>query len=436
MRKFVLSLAIACPVLLLLAVAVYRLPPVYDHLAWRLDEWQAQIKYAIHPPEQVVFVPQEAPQDLTPTALPSVTPSPAPTSTPTPTDPGPSATPQPSPTLTATATPLPDKVELKGVVHEYQKWNNCGPANLAMDLSYWGWQGDQRDTAAVLKPNPRDKNVMPYEMVDYVQTNTGLKALVRYAGDLQLLKTFLAAGFPVIVEKGFEGPKFDGWMGHYEVVTGYDDARQRFTVQDSYIMANLPIPYEDMQEQWRAFNYVYIIVYPPEREAEVLALLGPQADETANYQYAAQKASQEILSSQGRDLYFAWYNRGTSLMYLQDYNGAVEAYNQAFAIYPNIPEKQRPWRMLWYQTGPYFAYFFTQRYYDLITLTTSTIDNANEPAIEESFFWRARAFYELYQLEGKQEYLDHAIEDFRTSLQWHPDFGPTLAQMQSIGVEP
>ena len=447
MRKFALYSAILFPLLLLLMVGVYFLPPVHERLAWRVDNLRADIKYALNPPEQVVFVPQGQSASVNPDSVSTMqaivqatlqavqaTPTPSPTPVNTSTPQGPMPTAQSSPTPTLSPTPLPDKVDLKGVIHEYQKWNNCGPANLAMDLSYWGWQGDQTDTAAILKPNQRDKNVMPYEMVDYVNAHTGMKALERVGGDLQMLKSFIAAGFPVIVEKGFEGPNFDGWMGHYEVVNGYDDVRQRFITQDSYIMANLPVPYADMENYWRQFNNLYIVVYPPERESEVMAILGPQADESYNYKYAADKASEEIYSSSGRDLYFAWYNRGTNLMYLQDYSGAADAYDKAFALYPSIPEKDRPWRMLWYQTGPYFAYFFTQRYYDVITLATTTIDNANEPAIEESYYWRARAFYELYKLEGKADYLAHAKEDLQTSLQWHPDFGPSLAQLQALGV--
>lgn len=447
MRKFALYSAILLPLLLLVTVGVYFLPPVHERLAWRIDNLQADIKYALNPPEQVVFVPQGQAANVNPDSVSTMqaivqatlqavqaTPTPSPTPANTLTPQGPTATAQPSPTPTLSPTPLPDKVDLSGVVHEYQKWNNCGPANLAMELSYWGWQGDQSDTAAILKPNQRDKNVMPYEMVDYVNEHTGMRALERVGGDLQMLKSFIAAGFPVIVEKGFEGPHFDGWMGHYEVVNGYDDARQRFITQDSYIMANLPVPYADMENYWRQFNNLYIVVYPPEREAEVTAILGPQADETYNYQYAANKASEEIFSTSGRDQYFSWYNRGTNLMYLQDYTGAADAYDKAFALYPSIPEKDRPWRMLWYQTGPYFAYFFTQRYYDVITLATTTIDNANEPAIEESYYWRGRAFYELYKLEGKDDYLAHAKEDFQTSLQWHPNFGPSLAQLQALGV--
>jgi hypothetical protein len=447
MRKFALYSAILLPLLLLVTAGVYFLPPVHERLAWRVDNLRADIKYALNPPEQAVFVPQGQAANVNPDSVSTMqaivqatlqavqlTPTPSPTPANTPTPQGPTPTAQPSPTPTLSPTLLPDKVDLTGIVHEYQKWNNCGPANLAMELSYWGWQGDQRDTAAILKPNQRDKNVMPYEMVDYVNEHTGMKALERVGGDLQMLKSFIAAGFPVIVEKGFEGPHFDGWMGHYEVVNGYDDAKQRFITQDSYIMANLPVPYTDMESYWRQFNYLYIVVYPPERESEVMAILGPQADETNNYQYAAKKASEEIFSTTGRDQYFAWYNRGTNLMYLQDYTGAADAYDKAFALYPSIPEKDRPWRMLWYQTGPYFAYFFTQRYYDVISLATTTIDNANEPAIEESYYWRGRAFYELYKLEGKEDYLAHAKEDFQTSLQWHPNFGPSLAQLQALGV--
>lgn len=433
MRKIVLTLVIGIPLALLVAVLVYNLPPVHERLAWRVEALRSEIKYALNLPEEVVFVPLATSVDALP-ATPTATPTVAPTATAT--QAGPTATPEATPTPQPTATALPAQATLVGISHEYQKWNNCGPANLSMALSYWDWPGTQVDTAAVLKPNPRDKNVMPYEMETFVEEHTGLQAMVRLAGDLELLKALISAGFPVIIEKGFEGANFDGWMGHYEVVSGYDDAKERFTVQDSYIMANLPVPYVEVEAAWRAFNYTYIVVYPAESEGEVQAILGAQWDQAANYQYAAERASTEIFNSSGRDLYFAWFNRGTSLMYLQDYAGAAAAFDEAFRLYPEIPEKARPWRMMWYQTGPYFAYFFTQRYYDVIALATSTIDTATEPAIEESFYWRARAFYALYQLEGKPEYLAHAEEDLRSSLEWHPNFGPTLGQMQTLGMVP
>ena len=314
-------------------------------------------------------------------------------------------------------------------MHEYQKWNNCGPVNLAEELSFWKWKGNQDITAAYLKPNPRDKNVMPYEMLAFVEEKTSLRALERMGGNLGLLKQLIAAGYPVIVEKGFEGVAFEGWMGHYEVVSGYDDAKSTFLVQDSYLGPNLAVPYAEMESYWRAFNYLFVVVYPPEREADLLAILGPLADLNAAVQSAAQKASAEIAALTGRNQFFAYFNRGTSLVNLLDYAGAAAAYDKAFAIYPTIPEKQRPYRMVWYQTGPYFAYFFTKRYNDVITLATQAIGSTTEPGIEESWVWRARALAVQGDSAG-------AIDDLRNALKWHPGFSAALDELKNLGATP
>ena len=55
------------PVLCLVSVGVYFLPPVHDRLAWRVDEVILNIKYRLNPPAQAVFVPQGVEEDL-PTA--------------------------------------------------------------------------------------------------------------------------------------------------------------------------------------------------------------------------------------------------------------------------------------------------------------------------------------------------------------------------------
>ena len=78
----------------------------------------------------------------------------------------------PSPMPTATAVPIPAAARLEGVQHHFQDWNNCGPATLAMTLSYFDLFVTQSDTAAVLKPNPEDRNVSPFEMTAYVNENT------------------------------------------------------------------------------------------------------------------------------------------------------------------------------------------------------------------------------------------------------------------------
>ncbi|PID85600.1 MAG: hypothetical protein CSB13_07490, partial [Chloroflexi bacterium] len=100
-----------------------------------------------------------APQEYTPTPPPTSTSIP-PTFTPIP----PSATP----------VSIPNQARLEGISHMFQEWNNCGPATLAMTLTYFDIPARQSETAAFLKPNPEDRNVSPHEMVSYVKEKTPL----------------------------------------------------------------------------------------------------------------------------------------------------------------------------------------------------------------------------------------------------------------------
>ncbi len=419
---------------LALMLAIYFLPPVHDRLSWRLETVRADIFYFLNPPEENAFSPgQQKEMELivrqTQTAMaitptPTVSPSPTPTNYVTPT---PTFTASPTPT----ATPIPESVQLDGIRWEKQVFNNCGPANLSMALSYWGWEGDQETTGNWLRPNPRDRNVMPYEMVEYVRSETDFSVIHRYGGDIELIKKFVAAGFPVLIEKGYEVPDA-GWMGHYGVITGYDDATSNFTIQDSYPSngENMKYSYERTEYYWQSFNYLYLVIFPPDRINEINSILGPHSDETYNLKYSAQKALEETVKNRGRDLFFSWYNYGTSLRYLNDYYGAAQAFDNAYEVLQDEFEGYNPvWRITWYQTDPYFAYYNTGRYQDVIDLANDTFSNSFEPAIEESWVWRGRAKYKLGDVEG-------AIEDFREALKWHPGWGVAEAELQSLGVTP
>lgn len=431
-KKLVTIIGIA--LLILLVIGFYYLPPVHSRLSWRVEELRLRVAYALNPPEEAVFVPGES-GAATPLASPTLPPTPTPTPLPTETPPGPTETPAPTDTPSPSPTPLASRVDLGGVKYEDQhgRFNYCAPASLSMALSFWGWEGNRDVVGPVIKPDAKDKNVMPYEMVDYIRTEAGLGAVLRSAGDLQTLKRLIAGGFPVLVEKGVYFRDISGivsWMGHYEVLNGYDDEQQVFIGQDAFIGPDQLVPYEKLIESWRAFNYDYIVIYPPEREAEVMALLGEDADEAANLQRAAQRASEEIFQTTGIDQFFAWYNRGTSLQRLQDFTGAAAAYDEAFAIFPTIEEKDRPWRMIWYATGPYFAYFYTGRYYDVIGLADNTLEAIQgDKNLEETYYWRGMAKAALGDTSG-------AIEDFRKALKYHPGFEPAVYQLNLLGVEP
>lgn len=415
-----LVISISLVLLLLAGVVLIRNNAAF---AWRYDNLVAKIKYALNPPQKVIFVPQNQVALIVSATLKALTPSITPT---------PPATmvidPIPKNTRTPTHIPtiLPNRILLKGFRHEFQQWNNCGPANLAMILSYWGWEGDQRNTAAYLKPNPRDKNVRPHEMKEYIEENTEFSVLIRYGGDTNLLADLVAAGVPVLVERGFEGSSFDAWMGHYEVVSGYDLEQHKLYTQDSYVGPDIPVTTTQMESAWRGFNYVYLLVFQTDRTEDIKRILGPQADELYNLHYAADLATIEIVKNSGRDLFFAWYNRGTSLVNLGDYTGAASAFDEAYQIYPTLEEGERPWRIIWYQTEPYFAYYYTGRYYDVINLATSTLSAMSEPVLEESYVWRARARAALGDTSG-------ALEDLNLALQYHPDYLPALEELIRLG---
>jgi len=415
---------------------VYHLPPVNQRLAPRLDNLRTRIKYALNPPGEAVFIPVEQVEPLVAATMQALMPTA--TSSPTPTLPPPESTPLPSATSTPLPTLLPPAVRLEGVKYEDQhnRWNYCGPANLSMALTYWGWDGNRDVVGKAVKPNDKDKNVMPYEMENFVDEQaSGISALVRTGGDIELVKLMLANGFPVLTEKGYY--EFDyngklGWMGHYQYVTGYDDAKGVLVVQDTYNDGpDHEVSYADFLDGWRSFNFIFLVTYPQERQDEVLALLGPWQDPLWAASHAAEVAASEVNSLQGIGQFFAAFNLGTSRYYLQQYYDAALAYDQAFALYADLPDDgNRPYRMMWYQTGPYFAYYYSGRYGDVVNLATTTLeDTISEPVLEESLYWRGLAKLALGDPDG-------AVQDFRQSLKWHPGFGPSLEQLASLGVAP
>lgn len=321
------------------------------------------------------------------------------------------ATATPSPTLPPTATPAPSLaasgngfVQLSGLAHYWQTWNNCGPATLAMNLSYFSLPLTQKQTASVLKPNWDDKNVSPHEMVDYARSQ-GLSALVRVNGTSQLLRRYVDAGIPVLVETWLD---HDGGMGHYRLVVGYDDAAGQWIVYDSYISDGIDpkgpypgirIPYGEMERLWRAFNGTYVLVYDQARAAAAQQILGDEADDALMWQRSLERAQAEAAANPSDS--YAWFNLGSSLTALGRYAEAASAFDQARVI-------GLPWRMLWYQFEPFRAYDESGRHAELLALADSVIATAGN--IEETFFWRGRALQAMGDAEAARQAFQRAVE--------------------------
>lgn len=257
--------------------------------------------------------------------------------------------------------------------------------------------------------------------------------VVRHGGNIELVKGLIAAGFPVIAEKGYYEEDYTGkvaWLGHYLFTTGYDEAAEEFIVQDTWIEpgANLRVDYETYLEGWRSFNYLFMVVYPPDRETEVLALLGDWADPAMANQHALEIANQETQDLSDIDEFFAWFNKGTSHVQLLEYAEAASAYDTAFSLYAALGDEntQRPYRIMWYQTGPYWGYYYSGRYQDVVNLANTTlIDTISEPTLEESLYWRGLALEALGDTNG-------AIADLQESVRLNPKFDAGIFQLNRI----
>lgn len=324
---------------------------------------------------------------------------------PTPLPSWPTATPDFGPTWTPlvapTVIPVPPSARLGNIRYEEQGWNNCGPTTMTMALSYFGYSDNQYKAANWMKPHTEDKNVSPWQMVRFVHENTGLKALYRYGGTVDLLKRLVSAGFPVVIEKGFQ-PAGEDWMGHYLLLVGYDDTQQRFLAYDSYLGngggSGMPTPYSVLDENWRHFNRVFIVVYEPSREMLLREVLGGYADPAYGYQVALETARAE--AAQNPSDKWAWFNMGTAYTLLNEYENASIAYDQAFQL-------QLPWRMLWYQFGPYEAYFHAGRFDDVLTLADT---NRNiTPYVEETYYWKGVVYAAQGDTQAALRELDRAL---------------------------
>ncbi len=320
--------------------------------------------------------------------------------------------------------PIPISISIPPpITHTYQTWNNCGPATLSIAMSHLRRTETQADAAAYLKPDPEDKNVSPYEMAAYARS-LGLQATVRVGGDLTRLKRLIAGGFAVLIETWFI-PEPDDQMGHYRLLTGYDDARGQFISQDSYNGPNVRVDYAPLDELWLVFNRIYLVVYHPSQAGQLAAILGDDMHDKTMYTRALEAAHEEATSpSAGCVAYkdcadraaFAWFSAGSNLTSLVRHQEAVGAYDQARIL-------GLPWRMLWYQFGPYESYYAVGRYDDVITLATVTLDACDN--LEESYYWRGMAYLD----QGER---DRARDDFKRALKYNPNFSAAAKALDEL----
>lgn len=316
--------------------------------------------------------------------------------------------------------PLPS-VELSGLRHEWQTWNNCGPATLSFYLSYYGSPLTQADTGSQLRRHPDDKNVSPWELADFAQAQSGFTGTVRVNGTRDLMRTFLSNGIPIIIETWLEEEPNDG-MGHYRLLTGYDDAGEYWIAYDSYVSQDLVaaegpyrgirLSYAEMDALWKVFNRTYILVYPLEKQELVQSIFGDALSEPMMSNAAAMEQARAEIAANPNDA-FAWFNLGSMLVAFNNAPEAADAFDTARRL-------GLPWRMLWYQFEPFAAYYQVGRFEEVIALSDATMRNVT--TIEELYYWKGMALAALGNAGG-------AREQWTTALSLNPQFAPAQSAL-------
>ncbi len=299
---------------------------------------------------------------------------------------------------------LPPSARLEGLKPVYQLLNRCSAAALTIELSYYQWTGTYDDTMRFLNPNSEDVAVRLDEMIAFANLQ-GLQAVERVGGTLDLLKALVANGFPVLVENVYyDGPgAFKDWMSHNRVIMGYDDDKQELYSFDSLLgngpgNTGRPIPYADMDSRWRDFNRDFLVVYRPDEEEKLQQVMGSYWDATNAAEIALQQSQAELDTAYADS--FSLFNEGSSLVLLGRYQEAADAFDQARNV-------GLPWRMMWYQYGPFDAYLQVGRYQDVIDLARAVISTT--PGVEEMYYYIGLAAEQMGDLDRAKSNFEAAV---------------------------
>jgi len=318
---------------------------------------------------------------------------------------------EPAPIQTpVTPAPLPGQIQLTGFAHQWQTWNNCGPATVTMGMSFFGRTETQVEAAQFLKPNRDDKNVSPHELAAYVRS-TGLGSIVRRGGSIEQLKQLLNHNIPVIAETWLihDG---DG-LGHYRLLTGYDDATGQFNTFDSLSGPDYKVSYDQFDADWRVFNRLYVPVYPPMYADTVKSIIGEDVDNTTMYQNVLTQAQADATADPNDAI--AFFNQGDALTRLGRHQEAVAAFDRARQLGLH-------WRRLWYQFTPFEAYYAVGRYQDVLDLTKATLEGTG--GLEEAYYYHGLALLATGQPDAES--------DFQAALAYNPLFTPAAEALNLL----
>ncbi len=194
-----------------------------------------------------------------------------------------------------------------------------------MALAAFGVSVSQ-EVARVPLRGPDIRRGMPSANVDaWVREQFGLRAVVRTNGTNELMKRLVANGFTPIVTQWLDDPSR---IAHDRVVRGYDDSRSAFIVNDPMRGAAVPLPYSWFATNWQAFNYSYFVIYRPEDERVLRAIIGDDWNDRLMRERTYERAR---IEARDHDSAAAWLFYAESAYRFGMFGEAVAAFEAGMA---------------------------------------------------------------------------------------------------------
>ncbi|MGV1100093.1 PA2778 family cysteine peptidase [Thiovibrio sp. JS02] len=225
----------------------------------------------------------------------------------------------------------PESALVAGVPFFPQDELQCGPAALAMALSWSGIAVSPADLSGQVY-SPGLKGSLQSALVGAARRH-GRVAYPIAGGEALLAE--VAAGRPVIVLMNLAFSWYPKW--HYGVVLGYDQQRHQIILH-SGLTANERLSARVFMNIWRRGGFWGLLVLPPEqlparaREEDWLAAVAPL--EHLRQWQAAQSGYAAALGRWPAS-FAAWMGLGNSRYGLHDLAGAEEAFLQASRLQPH-----------------------------------------------------------------------------------------------------
>jgi tetratricopeptide (TPR) repeat protein len=315
---------------------------------------------------------------------------------------------QPQSTAVSSLPDPPTAKTLTGGKQVFQTFNNCGPASLSIALSFYGKSVSQQELGQALRPyqNAQGKDDDKSVTLDELAAQAQKYDLITYhrpAGNMQLIKQFIANDIPVVTRTWL---KKDDDIGHYRVIIGYNEDKQQIIQDDSMQGANLAFSYEDYGQLWEAFNYEYLIVAPKDKQEIVEAILTEDLEETHAWQIAVTLSDAALQKNQS-DIY-AEFNKSVALYHLGEDEAAIRSFEKV--------ESRLPARMLWYQLEPLLAYYHLGEDQKVMSISEQIFNDRN-PSYSELHYLRSKIFQKQGNAAAAEEELKKA-EKFNVGETW------------------